>query len=308
MVQRRWLPAGAACFLMLISGCGETYLPTSSAPISSAAPVGGAELATAVSSVDPTAETTRFFTATQVDPGDTPPADRVPQRLIIYDTNIGLVVEDYRQFESELPLLVAKYGGFVANSDTDRRYNDRQTGTWVVRIPVVRYLEFLPGITALGFAESRSENAQDVSEEYIDIEARIRNKQSLETRIVAMLEERDGRLTDVLEIERELARVREEIERLEGRLRFLKNRTSLATITIRCREQREYQPAEAPTLGSRLNQTWAASLATIRRAGENALVGLIAVIPWLTVITIPMLVAWKALRWLLCAKRLRTGV
>ena len=134
-----------------------------------------------------------------------------------------------------MPELVNKHGGFVASSDTDRTYNDRQTGTWVIRIPVDSYSAFLRGVSVLGFAESRSENAQDVTEEYVDVEARIKNKSKLEERIITMLEERTGKLSDVLEIERELSRVREEIERMEGRLRFLKDRTSLC-LSGNCRE------------------------------------------------------------------------
>ena len=162
---------------------------------------------------------------------------------IIYSCVIGLVVEDYHQFESQLPNLIRKFGGFVASSDTDRQYKDQQRGVWVVRIPVQNYAGFLSGIGGIGFAESRSENATDVTEEYIDLEARIGNKQRLEDRIVKMLEERTGKLSEVLDIERELARMREEIERMQGRLRFLKDRSSMATVTLHCREQKEYVPA-----------------------------------------------------------------
>lgn len=217
-------------------------------------------------------------------------------RKIIYTTTVGLVVADYNQFEAEVPKLISRHGGFVASSETDRRYRDRQSGTWVVRIPVNRYDDFLNGINSLGFAESRSEQAQDVTEEYVDVEARIKNKRLLEQRIVTMLEERTGKLSDVLEIERELARVREEIERMEGRLRYLKDRTRLATITIQCREQREYKPAQAPTLGSRIQESWGDSTGSLRLTAENVLVGLIAMIPWMVVLGLPSVLALRSIR------------
>lgn len=216
-------------------------------------------------------------------------------RRIIYDTTVGLVVDDYQRFETRLPPLVARYGGFIASSDTDRRYNHRQSGTWVVRIPVASYSDFLIGITAFGFAESIHEDAHDVTEESVDIEARIKNKRKLEARIVALLEERAGKLADILEIERELSRVREEIERMEGRLRFLHDRTSLATVTISVREQKEYQPAEAPTLASRIYSAGAGSLRLLRAAVENIVIALIAMIPWLVVIGMPLLLIRKRL-------------
>ncbi|NND97856.1 MAG: DUF4349 domain-containing protein [Pirellulaceae bacterium] len=169
----------------------------------------------------------------------------------------------------------------MASNDTQRRYNDNQSGTWVIRVPVTQYSAFLNGVHALGFAESRTENAQDVTEEFVDIQARINNKKKLESRIVSMLEDRTGKLSDVLEIERELSRVREDIERMEGRLRFLRDRTSLATVTIHCREQQHYEPAKTPTLGSRITLAWSDSIGAMRFAGENLLVAAIALMPWL---------------------------
>jgi hypothetical protein len=230
------------------------------------------------------------------DPQQGTASDTTLDRKIIYDSTMGLVVDDYAQFESRLPELVTKYGGFIATSDTDRRYRDQQTGTWVVRIPVVHYTDFLSGVSSLGFAESRSENARDVTEEYVDVEARILNKRALETRILSILDERTGKLSDVLEIERELARVREEIERMEGRLRFLKDRTTLATVTITCREQKEYQPAEAPTFASRIRQSWSHSLGSMRATGESVVVGVIAIVPWLVVIMIPLWVIARVIK------------
>lgn len=222
-------------------------------------------------------------------------------RKIIYDTSIDLVVDNYQDFEKRITQLVNQHGGFVSHAETRRRYSDRQSGTWTVRVPVDQYSEFLTGVTSLGFAESRKENAQDVTEEFVDIEARIENKRKLEQRIITLLDERTGKLADVLEIERELSRVREEIEVMEGRLRYLSDRTSLATITINCREEEEkYTPAEAPTFASRIGRSWRRSLGALSTTGENLVVALVACIPWLVVFGIPVaLVAavfWRSRR------------
>lgn len=208
------------------------------------------------------------------------------QRKIIYNTNVGLVVDDYRKFEGDLQALVNANGGFVANNKTNRRYNDSQSGDWVIRIPVAQYASFLSGVEAIGFAESRNETAQDVTEEYVDIEARIKNKKALESRVLGILEKRSGKLSEILEIERELSRVREEIERMEGRLRYLRERTSLATITIHCREQQEYLPPASPTLASRLWLALSGSIGTMGDFVANLLVVLFAILPWLIVLAL----------------------
>lgn len=209
-------------------------------------------------------------------------------RKIIYNTSIDLVVDNYQEFETRITQLVDEHDGFVSHAETSRRYSDQQSGTWTVRVPVEQYGDFITSVTALGFAESRKENAQDVTEEFVDIEARIKNKRELEKRIITMLEERTGKLADVLEIERELSRVREEIEVMEGRLRYLSDRTSLATITINCREEQRYVPDTAPTFTSRISRSWRGSLEALTTAGENLLVAFVAAVPWLMVFGIPV--------------------
>ncbi|MGI9470150.1 MAG: DUF4349 domain-containing protein [Rubripirellula sp.] len=284
--KKRALVGGVICSMTM--GCGGDYVaaPESEIMTSSFSEFGEVEAVSTVAAQggERAAEAEEVTTQTN---------SATVNRRIIYNTQVGLVVEDYRQFESQLPALVQKLGGFVASSDTDRRYNDRQSGSWVVRIPVPVYAEFLSGVDALGFAESRSENAQDVTEEYIDIEARITNKRKLESRIVTMLEERTGKLSDVLDIERELARVREEIERMEGRLRFLQDRTHLATITIQCREQKEYVPAKAPTFASRVGASWSGSIRSLQMTGQNIALALTAAIPWIVIVGLPIWSMWK---------------
>jgi len=272
--------------VVLLAGCGGQYNLAKSAPTDS-------ERYDSTSSFEPKrAKRANSLDAAQANANDEAETASVATRAaianrrIIYNTDIGLVVEDYDSFENQLPVVVAQRGGFIANSNTDRRHNNNQYGTWIVRVPVVEYAEFLSGISALGFAESRKENAQDVTEEYVDIEARIKNKKQLEVRVLEMLDQRKGPLKDVLEIERELARIRGDVERMEGRLRFLKDRTSLATVTITCREEKEYQPATAPTLASRISNAWINSMASLQRGGENVLVGVVAAIPWIVLIGI----------------------
>jgi hypothetical protein len=75
-----------------------------------------------------------------------------------------------------------------------------------------------------------------VSEEFVDLTARTANARRLEERLLELLATRTGKLQDVLSVERELARVREEIERMEGRLRYLKTRTELSTLSVALHE------------------------------------------------------------------------
>jgi hypothetical protein len=79
---------------------------------------------------------------------------------------------------------------------------------------------------------SSSTNAQDVGEEFVDMSARMANARRMEERLVTLLATRTGKLEDVLAVERELARVREEIERYEGRLRYLRTQVAMSSLSV----------------------------------------------------------------------------
>jgi len=215
------------------------------------------------------------------------PAESAPDptatdgRKIIYEADLTLIVDDFAQTEADVPKLVKQYGGYLADVSVDRNQGYQLSGRWKARIPTDRFDAFLDAVSKLGVPEQRRQTAQDVTEEFVDLEARIANKKRLEERIVELLKESTGKIKDVLEVERELARVRTEIEQMEGRLRYLTNRTALTTVTITAREERDYVPPQAPTFLARIQQAWRGSLLALRSAGESLIVALVFATPWI---------------------------
>ena len=217
------------------------------------------------------------------------PADR--QRKIIYVADVSFVVDDFGATQRQVSQLVQKFGGFIAQMQIDRATGERRLGTWVVRIPVDNFESFLSALDRLGIPESRQQNAQDVTEEYVDLEARISNAKRIEARLLKLLEERTGDIKDVIAVEEKLGRVRGEIEQMEGRLRFLSNRTELTTVTIHAREDQSYQPPAARTRTARIGSGWHGSLAALQDVAASPIVALVIALPWLLVglvSTIPM--------------------
>ena len=88
-------------------------------------------------------------------------------------------------------------------------------------------------------------------------------------------------------MEREIARVRGEIERMEGRLRVLGDLTALATVTISIREVKDYVPPLAPTYADRVTQNWQGSLSALTQTGQAISLGVVAAIPWLVALVVP---------------------
>lgn len=214
-------------------------------------------------------------------------------RRIIYTAHIEMTVDDFSVFERNVADVISKHDGFAAERTTDRRHGDHRDGNWVIRVPVHNYDAFLTGLDALGFAKSRSETSDDVTEAYVDLEARISNQRKLEQRMIAMVDERPGKLSELLEIERELSRVREEIERMEGRMRVLADQTSLATVHLRVSEEATYEPPTAPTLGERVASAWGGSLASIQSFASGLLVIAVAIAPWCVILSPSVFVAYR---------------
>ena len=162
--------------------------------------------------------------------------------------------------------LVVQFGGYIANSSMSGGRDQIRQATFELKIPAARYDDAVNSLSTIGKVETVSSNAQDVGEEFVDVTARVSNARRLEERLISLLANRTGKLDEVLRVERELARVREEIELYEGRLRFLTTRVATSTLTITVHEP-------APILGSNPGENPIAS--ALRRAWRN-FVGLLA--------------------------------
>ena len=210
----------------------------------------------------------------------------VENRKIIYRAKIDLAVEEFGPVPASVADLVKKVDGYIADSTLGGTPGVARRGTWKVRVPVARFDEFVASAKGLGELINASTQSEDVSEEYFDIEARIRNKTKEEERILKLLEERTGKLADVIEVERELSRVREETERMQGRIRMLADLTTFTTIDISVNEIRGYVPPAAPDLSARIRRTFAESVNELRMFGEELLIGFVGLAPWLPVLLI----------------------
>jgi hypothetical protein len=154
--------------------------------------------------------------------------------------------------------LATKLGGYVANSSITGGRDQVRSATLELKIPAAQYDQAISGLGSIGKVEAVNTSVEDVGEEYVDITARVTNAKRLEERLVNLLATRTGKLEDVLAVERELARVREEIERYEGRMRYLRTRAAVSTLSITVHEPMPIlgqNPGDNPIVGA-LKQAW----------------------------------------------------
>jgi hypothetical protein len=159
-------------------------------------------------------------------------------RLIIRQGQASIEVDSLGPAMAELRRMVQRAGGFVADASVQSGRNQLRSATLELKVPASRFDELTEGLEPLGRLQFVNVGAEDVSEEFVDLSARVVNGRRLEDRLVELLRTRTGKLQDVLTVERELARVREEIERMEGRLRFLKTSSQLSTLSVNLYEPR----------------------------------------------------------------------
>jgi len=163
-------------------------------------------------------------------------AGETADRKIIKDADLTIEVSSPTEVQRTISSIAESRGGFVVSSEMKQTQRPDSTlrnveVKLVARVPSNQFETTVSEIQKLALnviAHKRSGN--DVTEEFIDLDARIRTQKALETQFLEIMKQA-GKIEDALEVQRQIADVRTEIEKLEGRKRFLENRSSLSTIT-----------------------------------------------------------------------------
>lgn len=163
-------------------------------------------------------------------------APAVTERKIIRNANLSLETDTPEEAGRKVAAIAESKGGFVVSSDTQARAvtggAERSTVSMVVRVPAAQFDAAVGEIRQTASRVVQEKVAgQDVTEEFIDLEARINAKKALETQFLEIMKQ-SRTVADALQVQRELAEVRGEIEKLEGRRKFLESQTSLSTINV----------------------------------------------------------------------------
>jgi hypothetical protein len=211
-------------------------------------------------------------------------------RKIIYDARIDLVVESLSSTAQTILKLINEHNGFLAESDESSVTAFQRRGMWRVRVPIDHFTAFVSAISRLGEVRQNHIGSQDVTEEYFDLEARFRNKREEEKRLIKHLAESTGKLKDILEVEKELSRVRGEVEQMEGRLRLLANRTELSTVTIEATEWKDYKPPIAASFPTQIGRTFFGSFEALVEFGKFFFLVAVALAPWFPLIVLGLFV------------------
>jgi len=182
-----------------------------------------------------------------------PPVSESPsvpeERMIVRNGDISLVVEDVAETQDEIAGLATRLGGWVVNSNI---YGDEEMRGWIsIRIPSDKFDQALDELRAMAVrVTSESTSTQDITEEYVDLESRLRNAEATESQYLALLE-RAEKVEDILRIYESLSQIRYEIEQIKGRMQYLEQISAMSMISV------NLEPAI--TLGPLVSPGWSAS-------------------------------------------------
>ena len=199
--------------------------------------------------------------------------------ILLRTADLTFRVGDYPEAAAAVPRIVGQFDAYLAGEE-ENRSSYRVSNTYTIRVASVQFDSLLTALTALADdVEHRSISVTDVTEEFVDVEARLRARRAVEAQYVALLE-RAADVEDVVAVQEKLAQVREEIERAEGRLRYLRDRAAMSTVRLTLFEESPTGIASGPGFFDRLGDAFADGWDVFL----GLLVGMVALWPlWLIV-------------------------
>jgi hypothetical protein len=171
--------------------------------------------------------------------------DSEPDRYLIKNATLSLEAPDARKATDRLTGLVRAVKGYTSDAHESVDGLGARTVIIQARIPFPQFDQVMQQVETLGKVLDKQVTAEDVTVEFVDTQAKLRNLKKTEARLLDHLS-KTGKLSDTLLIEKELNRVREEIERLEGRLRFLAHRIAFSTLNLTIKETPRPQAITPP--------------------------------------------------------------
>lgn len=276
--------AAIACFLLILglSGCGG-----SPSPKNASLPAGS--------------EAQREGEASPEAKAALKAASAPAQRKIIYTASIVVVVKDLEEAIPRIEGLVAAHkDAFIARSEITGDVGSRRNAIYTLRVPVDALQSARDVLLSLGSVERNALDSQDVTEEFVDVQARLKNFKEQEDKLSELLKEKrkEEKLEDIIKVSDRIAEVRRDVERVQGRLNYLSNMTALATINLTLREIKDYKPPTARTFWDKITGRFGESWQALVDFCQEFVLVLVGLVPWLPVL-IPagFVLAWGVRRY-----------
>jgi hypothetical protein len=201
-------------------------------------------------------------------------------RKIIVSHNIQVEVGDFTKSFNAVSKMAEQAGGYNTEASHQRTSEGTNFGRIVMRVPPNSAGTLLDSVKRLGEVLKEAEKGEDVTEQYYDLDARLKNSKASEARLLVLLNKTTGKMSDVLEIEKELTRVRGDVESMEARKRNMDLDTSMVTIVVELSEPHRAMPVSRK-VWQPIRNAFGEGAEVLAQSIRIAVYALFAVIPWL---------------------------
>ena len=171
------------------------------------------------------------------------PAPELARRKLIRNATVEVEIVSFDNAVQKITAFANEDHGYVATTDSQKQANGKLRGQVVVKVLPETLDRFLQKIRNLGELKNQTLGTEDVTKAYFDTDARLKNARVMEQRLIDMLKTKTGKVSDLLQVEKELSRVREEIEKMQGELKYWDSQVQFANVTISLAEKDMEEPA-----------------------------------------------------------------
>ena len=231
-------------------------------------------------------------------PAEAPLAEKAHPRMIVYTGRVELIVEDFDEAQAKLIGAIEAHKAYVSHSETTGEPHMPRAGKWTLRVPVAGFDALLDAVAGLGEARKKTKDSDDVTDRYFDAKAAATNLEASEKTLRQLYEKQQiaGKASEILEVGREVFRVRGEIDKLRGQMKRWESLTDFSTLEVSMRDRKGYVPPESPEYTTRVGRAWGASLEALVDTGKALFLAAVVVTPWLVVLGVLWLVVGLPLR------------
>jgi hypothetical protein len=179
----------------------------------------------------------------KVEEAEAAPAPSRDSRKLIRNSKVDLEIVNFDETVQKITGFASEEKGYLATSGSQKQANGKLKGQVVVKVLPDNLDRFLQKVRGLGDLKNQTLGTEDVTKAYFDTDSRLKNARVMEQRLIDMLKTKTGKVSDLLQVEKELGRVREDIEKMQGELKYWDSQVQFATVTIALAEKDMEEPA-----------------------------------------------------------------
>jgi Domain of unknown function (DUF4349)/Putative zinc-finger len=220
--------------------------------------------------------------------------------MIAQTVSFTILAANYDEASAAVDRLAGSHGGYVQKLSAQAQAGAARELSATLRVPATQLGDTMAQIRKLGRVEQETRENEEVTDQYVDLQARLKSARATEQRLLQLLATRTGKLEDVLAVEQELARIREEIESMDGQRTVLLHRVNYVTVDVSLREDYHEQIGSPAATGTGLRNALVEGVSNFEDGAVSLLVFMLAYGPsilfWCALILVPAFFIWRRLR------------